>query len=570
MDIELRKVCSGQFVSILVDGASSRLVQGAKITAVMVYNTKWNAPLLLDVIFDHEASTAVQLAEKIREILPKYEINLHTHVTSLVGDNASIVDKLARELGLPRLKCIAHALNLVMKAITKYFPSYACVLRGVHRAITAGGGTKRRTALQEKKVLINRILVHENRWLSLVNAGNYYMSETDDFVTFGIFRVIKAFFVRIAAANIMPALAEEEDVPIVFLPPGAPPGAHEEPAELDADMNAYLAQIQVAPIPAHDIPAVLERPIAAVHFQDGDAYDAAEMEADALAPMPAQNPEAGHAAQRGRGGNTRESPNRVDITGAALIAALQDPFTPVDFIVVDLLTELLVKLIPEAGSNNLDPALAENLREARAYLVLCQTRPVSIIDSAVVRSINEYTDRERATLDERLIPMIQAAMASAIYMFDKHVVPALHQLRVAFRLHPANKPADIPSTTRGNEDVINFLGCSTRLATAQLYREYDSYQATWETVVPKNFNFWYENSARKKFPNLSLLGRWYAQLPSSSVGVERFFGQMRAMEAPNRGAMKRVTFVSLLKHRNNHWLLRQVFDDAYDRMNHLL
>ena len=140
LDVEMKLTIKDQFLCLLVDGASCRLLNRSKATALMAFNSNWPSPLLLDVIFDDEASTADQLAVSIRQVLRRFGIKLHTHVTGIVGDNAAINDKLARNLGIPRLKCIAHALHLIFKVITKHFPHFTTIVRGMHRSLTAGGG----------------------------------------------------------------------------------------------------------------------------------------------------------------------------------------------------------------------------------------------------------------------------------------------------------------------------------------------------------------------------------------------------------------------------------------------
>ena len=49
--------------------------------------------------------------------------------------------------------------------------------------------------------------------------------------------------------------------------------------------------------------------------------------------------------------------------------------------------------------------------------------------------------------------------------------------------------------------------------------------------------FWRQGHVTKAFPRLPVLGRWYAELPTSSVSAERLFGIMRSMEAPQMPAI---------------------------------
>ena len=69
---------------------------------------------------------------------------------------------------------------------------------------------------------------------------------------------------------------------------------------------------------------------------------------------------------------------------------------------------------------------------------------------------------------------------------------------------------------------------------------------------------WWRSHATA-FPRLVELACWYLSVPTSSVAAERTFGVMRAMEVPNRRAMKDPTWRSELYLRVNKWLVDELF-----------
>ncbi len=197
-----------------------------------------------------------------------------------------------------------------------------------------------------------------------------------------------------------------------------------------------------------------------------------------------------------------------------------------------------------------------------------------MLETGLTRGPLEYRRAELRAAREQVAAAVEKASIAALAVFTKHVGAAIVSLESAYRMHPANKPDPLPEVRGrpwGEQNTIQFFGCSPRLATVSLLTEWGIYLDEWKDLPEskKSMLYWFSHDAREDFPNLSLLGRWYSQHQTSSVGVERLFGQMRTMEVPVRGAMKCPTFVSTLKFRSNRWLLEKRTQAEYERLSDL-
>ena len=73
-------------------------------------------------------------------------------------------------------------------------------------------------------------------------------------------------------------------------------------------------------------------------------------------------------------------------------------------------------------------------------------------------------------------------------------------------------------------------------------------------------------SKSKTYPGLSSHDTWLFTVPLSSTTVERLFGRMRAMEAPQRGAMKEPMLEAELMFRCNAPMVSAMLHDALKRL----
>ena len=69
-------------------------------------------------------------------------------------------------------------------------------------------------------------------------------------------------------------------------------------------------------------------------------------------------------------------------------------------------------------------------------------------------------------------------------------------------------------------------------------------------------------------PEVAKIGRWYSEMPTSSVAAERAFGLrvMRAMESKVRCAMSEDRFRQELTFRVNDWLLEKIMKASHSKL----
>ena len=80
--------------------------------------------------------------------------------------------------------------------------------------------------------------------------------------------------------------------------------------------------------------------------------------------------------------------------------------------------------------------------------------------------------------------------------------------------------------------------------------------------MPTAGAFW--KSKSKIWPELSQVGMWWAEYPTSSIAAERGFGMMRVMESAQRMSMKEPNFKAELSFRINKPLLERILRTSLD------
>ena len=73
--------------------------------------------------------------------------------------------------------------------------------------------------------------------------------------------------------------------------------------------------------------------------------------------------------------------------------------------------------------------------------------------------------------------------------------------------------------------------------------------------------FWFE-MGETKYGTLRELGMWWAEVPSSSVAVERAFAFMRTVQDKDRYSMKEESFRAEMAFKVNGWLLDTLWRPA--------
>jgi hypothetical protein len=97
-----------------------------------------------------------------------------------VADNAFFNDAVARWLGLPRLRCVPHSLQLTWVEVTRPFDLFVACTSGVSALLGAGGGTSRKDAVRNAGLVPERLHCVPTRWGQTERVGRYLL-EDDNF-----------------------------------------------------------------------------------------------------------------------------------------------------------------------------------------------------------------------------------------------------------------------------------------------------------------------------------------------------------------------------------------------------
>jgi hypothetical protein len=79
--------------------------------------------------------------------------------------------------------------------------------------------------------------------------------------------------------------------------------------------------------------------------------------------------------------------------------------------------------------------------------------------------------------------------------------------------------------------------------------------------------FWDLAHIKTRYPSLSKLGRWFADMPTSSVAAERTFAVMRNYESHLKHRTTAETFESELMLRVNSWIVDRKLNDAWTALS---
>lgn len=161
-----------RFFSLIIDGASSKLMGGHHINAILIWCPELRKPILLRMAVARNGSgKALDIAETIRDVAAEYDLNLGNNCVGLMADNASVNNKVSKLLGFKwQLRCIAHTYALVVNAAIDAVPGVKTFLTALHNIFTAGGNTSRRNEAKEKVYVDAGMDIHAvsqlylNRW----------------------------------------------------------------------------------------------------------------------------------------------------------------------------------------------------------------------------------------------------------------------------------------------------------------------------------------------------------------------------------------------------------------------
>jgi hypothetical protein len=132
-----------KFVTASIDGASTDFGGGHSVSALVIDSPTLPHPILLGTTWAGGTCDAAHYAEFFNDVRTRYGMSIDQFV-ALMGDCVTLNDKVARLLGITRLKCLSHIMALLCHSIYGAFPNLEDFLRGLHTLFTAGGSHKRK------------------------------------------------------------------------------------------------------------------------------------------------------------------------------------------------------------------------------------------------------------------------------------------------------------------------------------------------------------------------------------------------------------------------------------------
>ena len=487
-----------------MDSASTDFLGSTGVHGIMFESSQLQNPVLLDVVFSDDCFAAEEYVAAIEAACSKYDIDYMNRVTCIIGDNAAINDKIARLLALPRAKCIAHALNLVVKAITSKFPGFVTLVTMMHGVIFAGGTKKRAKVLRSLGIDTTKLRCCETRWSSTLEVCSYLLSPSVHDAAKTNFRVIREWLVALRNHKIAKRTDENSAVDKAL-----------EMEDIFFDHNGQQN--------------IVDQKDGSVQFHDGDSDDNSSV------------PTAFHSA---------------------MIAECAEA----ELMMVSSLTSRIPMLITMACATirNVDPSFIEQLCDLGLFL---RTSKKPAYSEHLVKECMERSEKSLVRGCEQIVVKKYSAMViSALHLgmlkFQKHVDVAIGMLRRRFAFDPRNSPPEFiaPRGSMSMRDSIQgFFGCLPEEATHALIVEYAMYREAHVSMLMKQkevsmSEFW--NTMQKRFPMLSKVGLFWAEMPTSSVAMERGFGVLRSMCTAQRMGMKEETIKAELMFRINSWILR--------------
>jgi hypothetical protein len=113
-------------------------------------------------------------AQAIFRVLRNLGLDIN-QFTCMVADNANFNDALAKLLGIPRLRCVPHALQLVWAEVTKLFDLFITCTSGVSALLGAGGGTSRKNLVRSVDLVPTSLHCVSTRWGQTAKVAEYLL-----------------------------------------------------------------------------------------------------------------------------------------------------------------------------------------------------------------------------------------------------------------------------------------------------------------------------------------------------------------------------------------------------------
>ena len=181
VDDAIRLRVSGKRGALVTDGATYQHKHAFGVMFVCEGLSDDNDvdAVLLDLVFPKDGHDGVKVydhtaaAETVRAAAGKFGIDIIRHCSVLQGDNVEFNTALARSLGLPRGRCLPHALNVFFKNGVKDFPLFHDIVVGGGGSIYAGGSGTRAADLDAHGLEAKKMVPYMNRFGTAIAVVGY-------------------------------------------------------------------------------------------------------------------------------------------------------------------------------------------------------------------------------------------------------------------------------------------------------------------------------------------------------------------------------------------------------------
>lgn len=551
---EIRALLKGKTVSLLIDEANSKLSSRMKPLALVVCSSLLPKPILVKLFWsldDDDADdgapahpllllgAAMQggggaaaaaaaaapprkpsrvAADLIEAELTDLGVDLGSQVTCLCGDNASFIEAVANNLGVPRLRCLPHVLSLIFHALTKRLPLFTVATLSLSAVLRSGGGTRREEALRDAGIAPSNLHCVETRWNQLQDMSRLLIDRGQERPEPPGFKTLFERVREVIIGN--PAFTPAR--PKGAAAAGAAAAAEAAAAAADPDEEADAQQVIRHNGAKVTVKTLLERVKAAF--------------------------EVGVAAQD------------------------RKYYAEVECQIVEALAPNLPELIRVSSSDpaNFPHDISKRLLSWRSSLEEAALPGFQSVPMETVYAASRYhfSLPERTALLNRYKDVILASATDAIAVYDKYVPEVLEKLKYRLRFEPMTEPDDYPGPPPGGQvdavEATNFFGAGEGRLKGSVLLDWKTYCSKWKAGLPSKLKelssakFWANAEVKSWFRDdsqLCALGRWYAEMPLSNVATERVFSLMRASEGPLRHNMAEHSMDEELGAKVNAWIV---------------
>jgi hypothetical protein len=157
------------------------------------------------------------------------------------------------------------------------------------------------------------------------------------------------------------------------------------------------------------------------------------------------------------------------------------------------------------------------------------------------------------------------AVTAAINSFDKHLKPALANLRRRFLYTLKCTPPVLEDL--GVAATNTFFGCKASEWGPEFRLEWKEYCEVWPAIKDRDTlrssAFWRFKEAT--WPHLAPVSRFWLEIPTSAISCERAIAKMRVFDTAERQSQKDDTFKREMFFRCNMWVLEKVHDSVLSK-----